>query len=130
MRKPDSKYAFYFDILDKGVIAWNTWRAEHPEVYINFEGVHLDYRDLREVNFSHMNLENARFHGTDFRGADFTDSRLCYANIKRCALDHAKFCGVKSSFMIIKDSPLDHVIGPEDLRHALTCGSRTSILHN
>jgi|GEM_PF-3741403 uncharacterized protein YjbI with pentapeptide repeats len=129
MRLPDSKYAFYFNLLDQGVLAWNTWRAQHPDKIINLEGARLDYRDLREINFSRMNLENTRFQGTDFRHADFTCSRLCYANIKRCALDHARFSGVESSFMIIKDSPLDLVVDSEGLRHALSSGSRTSILH-
>ncbi|HPF95126.1 MAG: pentapeptide repeat-containing protein [Candidatus Magasanikbacteria bacterium] len=128
MGQRGSKYEFYFNLLDQGVPAWNTWRKDHPDKIIDLSGANLNYLDLSKVNFSKVNLDNARFQGTNFRDADFQLSSLRFVNIYRCTLDGANFYGVKSSFVTIVDTSLATVQGKEFLNGALCRTSRSSML--
>lgn len=130
MVTPVSRYAFYFDLLDQGVKAWNAWRAENPNETINLDGMKLSYRGLKEINLSGVILDNAIVTHVDFRYADFTDSSLRFANILHCKVDYATFTRVKSSCTIIKDSPLDFAVDAEDLqREALSHRQRSSLTY-
>jgi len=52
-------------LLKQGVNAWNTWRANHPNVPIDLRGAEFDHANLRDVN-----LAEAKLEGVDFRGAN------------------------------------------------------------
>jgi hypothetical protein len=54
----------HFDLLEKGVAAWNQWRKEYPETQPDLSEVDFGEANLREANLSEADLGHA-----DLRGA-------------------------------------------------------------
>jgi hypothetical protein len=63
-------------ILKQGSLAWNNWRAQHPEI---------PPPDLTECDLSGMDLV-----GVNLRGADLTRVRLPKAKLRQANLDEAE----------------------------------------
>lgn len=130
VRKLPSQYGIYSDLLVQGVDKWNEWRRQNPKAKINLANIELCYIDLPGINFSDVILDHCKLKSDSLRGADFRRASLRYGLIERCTLDGAIFTDAKSSFTIIKNSRLDLVVDGDGLRHALSNGPRTSLLHN
>ena len=63
-------------ILEKGVAAWNAWRAEHPDIRpdlggANFSGATLSGANLGGANLSGANLSEANLNGANLSGRAF-----------------------------------------------------------
>ena len=76
----------HFEILEKGVDAWNQWRKENPSIKPDLQGakileVVLNKANLREVDFGEANLFRA-----DLKGAFLTRANLIRANLYRAIL--------------------------------------------
>ncbi|MEM8807451.1 MAG: pentapeptide repeat-containing protein [Cyanobacteria bacterium P01_G01_bin.38] len=66
----------YLELLDKGVDAWNRWRAEHPDASPDLRTAYLFEKSLRGINLSHTNLSRTCLIGADLREADLTGAKL------------------------------------------------------
>jgi pentapeptide repeat protein len=78
-------------ILEKGVDAWNAWRAKNPDIRPDL--VQADLRDayLRGANLSGADLHEADLfraylHGANLSGANLTDADLSVAVLSRAVL--------------------------------------------
>ncbi len=63
-------------LLRQGVVAWNNWRKEHPEIQpilsgMNLAGLDLCEFDLRRTYFVRANLRGVKLHGAIFSGSTF-----------------------------------------------------------
>ncbi|MGR0482952.1 MAG: pentapeptide repeat-containing protein [Candidatus Electronema sp. V4] len=61
-------------MLEQGVVAWNRWREEHPNVKIDLRGAKLDGKDLSGANFRFANISSASFQKSILIGTDFSIS--------------------------------------------------------
>src|SRR6266496_2689027 len=59
----------YLYLLKRGVMYWNQWRQEHPEILLDLSKVTLGGVDLTNVNLSTANLTMADLSLADIRGA-------------------------------------------------------------
>src|SRR6266496_247485 len=59
----------YLYLLKRGVMYWNQWRQEHPEILLDLSKVTLGGVDLTNVNLSDANLKVADLSLADIRGA-------------------------------------------------------------
>ncbi len=66
-------------ILRQGVVAWNKWRKESPDIQ----------PDLIEVNLRGANLRGANLRGADLRGANLREVDLSGANLSGSNLSGA-----------------------------------------
>jgi hypothetical protein len=97
-----------FEILRRGVAAWNLWREstsiERPDLShaklsgvklsgANFNLVDLNSADLLGANLIGATLEKAEIHGADLRLADLTGARLCLAELSHSNLTRANLNG-------------------------------------
>ena len=67
--------------LKEGIVAWNQWRHEHPEIQIDLRGADLVLADLR----------GADLVLADLRGADLRETLLIGANLSRADRRTARF---------------------------------------
>lgn len=84
----------HLEILKQGVEAWNTWRAEHPNVETDFKEATLREADLVGANLSGVNFRRAYLSGAkladvDLRGADLRGAKLLDADLRRAQLSEA-----------------------------------------
>ncbi len=57
-------------LLNEGVLAWNQWRQEHPEMLALLGEANLQGRDLRAADLSGAILQGANFRRAVLQGAD------------------------------------------------------------
>lgn len=62
-------------------------------VCFQVQGGDWSYTDLRENDFSKMNLSHVNFSGADLRGCDFSKSSVRYCNFDEALLTGVSFCG-------------------------------------
>ena len=77
-------------ILKKGVVAWNAWRAENPEVRVDLSEAILGEMDLTgaaldEAILYRANLDRANLTGADLYGADLYAPLLVLARPRTSA---------------------------------------------
>jgi uncharacterized protein YjbI with pentapeptide repeats len=75
-------------ILDRGVSAWNEWRASHDEMP-ELSRAGLRGRDLSGFDLSRADLRDADLRGTNFNGANLSGAHLETANFFKAVLDGA-----------------------------------------
>lgn len=78
----------HMEILQKGVNAWNQWRAEHPGIRPLFREADLSGENLTNVNLSKANLIEA-----DLQGTNLFKANLCEANLTEADLRNADLGG-------------------------------------
>ena len=86
----------HLEQLDKGTLAWNTWRKKNPDLRLDLSQAHLDGRDLSEANLSetilretqlsNVKLVKATIRDADLRGANLTGADLTGAALNRSTL--------------------------------------------
>ena len=92
-------------ILQKGVVVWNEWRRERPDLSPDLCGANLGHARLAEVDLGGAKLASALFHiakaqgadlrgsatvGADFWGANLDRADLCQADLRGASFDTAK----------------------------------------
>lgn len=111
----------HLDILKQGVVVWNKWREEHPEimpdlsrtgfvagplVMANFNGANLSHtnlsraallNDMFDVNFAGANLHNASFSGAHLNNVDFQEANLSDASFQGTTFNNILFKGANLS---------------------------------
>jgi hypothetical protein len=76
-------------ILGQGVQAWNSWRAQHPDVDINLESADLNSTNLEWIDLADANLEGADLSCASMNHAVLVRARLRRANLAHASLEHA-----------------------------------------
>ncbi len=71
--------------LNEGVIAWNKWRNENPEILPDLSKAKKQGKSLTGIDFRHTNLDNA----------DLSDANLCSASLKSASLSQTNLRGAK-----------------------------------
>ena len=71
--------------LNEGVVAWNKWRDEHPEILPDLREAKLHGRLLTDIDFRHTNLDDA----------DLSDANLCSSSLKSASLSRTTLRGAK-----------------------------------
>jgi uncharacterized protein YjbI with pentapeptide repeats len=95
-------------ILDRGVAAWNKWRADERATVPDLAGaslarrnlsradfrdarmadVNLEEADLRESNFCHTDLSNTNLRRSKLFRADFFSANLCGADLSEADMEY------------------------------------------
>jgi uncharacterized protein YjbI with pentapeptide repeats len=80
-------------ILKKGVVAWNAWRDENPDIRPNLANADHQEANLQEANLRRADLRRASFRGADLSGANLLGARLHGADLSRADLSRADLAG-------------------------------------
>ena len=79
----------HLDLLRQGIIAWNQWRKDNPDIQPNLREVDLRQADLSGADLSEANLWGARFSGARTRRAHLSKAPLRKVNRKWASLSGA-----------------------------------------
>ena len=71
----------HFRILQKGINAWNLWRAEHPEIQPDLNQADRTYAHLRRANLRDTALREVKFFAANLLGADLQRADLSGADL-------------------------------------------------
>jgi uncharacterized protein YjbI with pentapeptide repeats len=124
----------HFEVLKRGVRAWNAWREAYPEVIPDLSGGLLPELLAPEINLTRTNLRRTIFYHADlarsmFIGADLTKTIFIEACLKQCFFSGTKMVQTsfnsaslqKANFMhsVFTDVDLSHTnLGGADFRMA------------
>jgi uncharacterized protein YjbI with pentapeptide repeats len=64
----------HMKVLERGVTAWNRWRAQNPKILPDLSGA-----DFSEVNLSHVNFNSANLQRAYFKEANLYRANLSMA---------------------------------------------------
>lgn len=114
-------------ILEQGLLAWNKWRQEEPDVLPDLSGADLCGEDYSTrstasgtvgINFDKTNLSRSKLRDvffseasmmfTDFRGADLCGAQICSCNLIGADLSAASCGGTYFGFCLLRGSKLRH----------------------
>lgn len=84
----------HLSILNRGVEAWNNWRAEDPRIRPDLRDCDLRGRKLDGIVMRHASLHNADCSGASFAGADFASATMIGINLGRACLREANLRNV------------------------------------
>ena len=96
----------------EGTEAFNLWRKQHPEQWVDLEGACLAKMNLEGVNFQGAFLRKANLSGANLRGAN-----LFGADLTNAVPRSADLTGATLSFAQLKGANLWNAKGiPDDIR--------------
>lgn len=124
MAKPE-----HFELLEQGVMIWNQWRIDNPDVrpdlkYAKLSGKQLAKANLDGVDLSGADLVNANLRSAGFKGACLQGANFGYAN-----LSNTNLIGADLSYAHLTDANLSYAfpskanLGEADLRYAHLIGA-------
>jgi len=76
----------HLTILKQGVVIWNRWRLENPEIIPDLSGTNLTRNNLREADLSGVNLRWTNLSNANLLGANLSGSALVKANLREADL--------------------------------------------
>jgi len=112
-------------ITDKAqadIAAWNAWRAERPDVIVDFTGVDFSNRNLGDIDLSNVkaisanfsgaylheaNLSHSSFDGANFDGAKLSSARICFSYFTDASFCNANLGWSNMSLSILSGANLD-----------------------
>jgi len=74
------------DMLEQGVVTWNHWRKEHPDIKPDLKEASLIGAALSEANLSNAKLRGANLLGADLSSADLRGADLSSAILSEAIL--------------------------------------------
>ncbi len=93
--------------LEQGVVAWNAWRIQNPDVQPNLIGANLSGANLRDADLSQAKLIEANLSGANLKDAtlfeanlvavDLSSANLTSANLDDANLSRANLRGANLS---------------------------------
>jgi len=99
--------AFLFDCIDEklaGILKWNQWRKDFPDVQPNLESIDFRGRGWHPskrpgIDLSSSNLMKANFTEAQLNYADFSNSNLIKAKFNKAIIRNSKFinCELRST---------------------------------
>jgi len=81
------------ECLLKGRDAWNTWRAEHPEVEIDFKRANLRGADLSGAHLTGATFMGAHLNVADLSRADLGETDFSFAHLGEADLSRTYLSG-------------------------------------
>lgn len=117
-------------LAEKGVTAWNRWRAEHPGVRPDLGKLHLVHRKMKGADLYAADLRGADLTGTDLTGADLrranlAEAKLGGATLKKALILRANLAGASLRGADLTQADLREAILKEaDLQKADLTGAR------
>lgn len=85
----------FVELLKRGTISWNTWRAINPDIKPDFSGENLReiklYPSFEEPPYTHAVVANLR--ESNFCGADLSKAHLAQVDLRDANLSNANFDG-------------------------------------
>lgn len=101
----------HFEILTKGVTAWNTWRRENPTVQpalsgVDFSGLYLEDINLENANLHSSKLIKANLGGALLTNADLRCADLIEANLEAAVLNSADLAEADLSRAVLNGASL------------------------
>ena len=100
-------------ILMKGVAAWNTWRAENPDIRPNLAGVDIEGFDLDGINLSRTNLTDANLMGSTLNRANMSWALLPNADMRASSLIGANFSNAYMRAVKMQNALLSYSYGSD-----------------
>src|SRR6266567_3426303 len=95
------------DILKQGVVIWNKWREEHPDIiHPDLSKADLKGADLRGANLKGSNLYDADLSKADLRKVNFRDANLHMSQLNGATLTGANFIEADLHFAQMHDANL------------------------
>ena len=101
-------------LKQKGVRAWNRWRAANPEIRPN----------LKEACFYRAHLMEADLTGTDLSGTDLSRAELRGAKLTRANLERANLSGAYLTEADLNETSL----AQSDFSHCIMFAVRLEML--
>lgn len=83
----------HFHMLENGIIFWNQWRQQHPEIQPDLRGADLRGIDLHNIDFNNTNLTEADLSGANLNGANLLGAILVKTNMQRAFLSNCLIYG-------------------------------------
>ena len=80
-------------ILKQGVVIWNRWRKDNPDIEPDLEGADLRGAALPGVDLHAAHIRNARFLNADLAASDFSKADLADVSFEGADLHEAKLSG-------------------------------------
>lgn len=96
-------------ILNKGVVAWNQWRKENPNITPHLRGANLIDEDYSNIDFSYAELSDANFLLSILTGADLSNAILIGTNLSEANLENANLSGSEMNYTNFSDAYLSGV---------------------
>jgi hypothetical protein len=117
-------------LAEKGVAAWNRWRASHPGARIDLAKAHLIHHKLKGADLCAADLRRADLSGTDLSGADLRRANLAGAKLGGASLKKALMTRANLTGANLRGADLTHtdlreaVLAEADLQKADLTGAR------
>jgi len=121
--------AEHLAILKDGVAQWNRWRAEHPDVEIDFSEAALSMVDLCgaelvQVNFADADLHEANFVDANLSASNLSGADLSGANLSGTDLRLTDFSGADLVRATLSSARLLQArLVRANLSHAVACST-------
>ena len=125
----------HFDILKQGVVAWNQWRQEHPNIRPDLSRTILNDAFLNRVDFTGTDLFGANLLGARLDGSNLSKSTLSHADLSKANLNKASFIGAdliktKLTGANLSDADFSNAdLGEADLNRANLSGANLNRTH-
>jgi hypothetical protein len=119
----------HFEVLKRGVKAWNAWRERHPEIRPDLSGALLADLLAPEINFTRTNLSRTVLYHADLTRSMFIGANLHKTILIEAALDQCFFSGTKldqtsfNSASLQKANFMRSVLTEADLSHTDLSGA-------
>ncbi len=113
----------HVEILKKGVVVWNHWRAHNPDTKVDLREVRFEelteqpkaitstnvkFTNFREFNFINVDLTGAHFMATDLSGTFFNESNLSQVRFFLTNLRFAVLNNANLLYSSFSQTLLDH----------------------
>jgi uncharacterized protein YjbI with pentapeptide repeats len=87
-------------VLKQGVVAWNAWRRQHPEIHpdlseADLSEADLSGADLRHTNLMRANLSQAYLSEASLNEANLREVLLLRADLRQASFRHANLIGAQ-----------------------------------
>ena len=92
-----------FEILQKGVNAWNAWRKDNPGIQPVFEG-----KIIKNLNLEKAELYRSKFINCQIVASNFYGAIINRAEIINTRIDNSIFCNSDFFGAKISDSEINH----------------------
>jgi len=92
--------------LREGVVAWNDWRDENPDVVVDLRGAKLEGADLQYADLAGADLWVANLEGAELLGAYLERANLEKANLEGAELQDADLAGANLTRANLKGASL------------------------
>ena len=101
-------------LLKQGVLYWNQWRQQNPDIVLDLSNIDLSRVTLINVDFSRVNLSMANLSGANLSMANLQEANLTMANLSAAAMKMANLRAANMQAVNAREADLRDV----DLRAA------------